>query len=165
MNWPEVLASSGVTTVAVSALAYLSRRWLSVRLNEGIADEYRRALEKFKDSLQWDTRRREQAAKVAEVFSLWLAAGYSPSRSANEIRYELQRRYWELSLWLDASVLREVNAVLVAPGAPGLRHKAALIAIRKLLVAANDDVQPEELVHWDAIAAAAGTPSPTPATT
>jgi hypothetical protein len=151
MNWQQVLASSAVTTVALSTIGFLSKEWLAARLKESVADEYKRQLELFKDSLQWETRRREQAAKVAEVFSLWMAANYKSSSNVNDLRYELQQKYWELSLWLDATILRQVNAVLTSADAPGLRHKAALVAIRKLIVGEQDDVEPGELAHWDAI--------------
>jgi len=151
MNWHEVLASSAVTTVALSVIGFLSREWISARLKESIADEYKRQLEQFKQSLQWEARRREQAARVAEVFSLWMAANYDSSRNVNELRYELQQKYWELSLWLDAPILRQVNAVVISAAAPGIKHKAALVAIRKLIVGMGDDVKPEELAHWDAI--------------
>jgi hypothetical protein len=64
-------------------------------------------------------------------------------------RIELQRRYWEIALWLDAPVLRELNKFALGGGEQGVQHKIALIHVRKLIVGDDDDVTHEELVHWD----------------
>ncbi len=158
MNWQEVFAGAGITVIALSTIGFLAKDWISARLTASITAEYTRQLEQFKQSLQWEARRREQAAKVAEVFSLWMAVNYNPSRNVNEVRYELQQKYWELSLWLDAPVLRRVNAVMISKGPPGLAHKEAFIAIRKSIVGAGDDVTPEELAHWDPVPLSPPTP-------
>ena len=151
MNWSDILVSSAVTTASLSAIGFLLKEWVSTRLKESVADEYKRALEKFKAELQWDVRRREQATQVAELFSLWLTGEYDSSRDANAIRLELQKKYWELSLWLDSPVLRKINELFVKGGPAGLRHKEALLAVRKLIVGADDDVTADELVHWDPV--------------
>jgi hypothetical protein len=151
MNWSDIFASSGVTTLSLALLAFLAKDWISTRLREGVAAEYNRALATFKEELRWDVRRREQATQVAEVFSVFFAQSYDSSRDTNAIRLELQKKYWELSLWLDAPVLRQVNELFVQGGPAGLRHKEILVAVRKLIVGADDDVTADELVHWDPV--------------
>jgi len=148
-----VLTALGTSGLLLVALRFLAGEWIVTRLRESVAAEYRRELEKFKGELAWETRRREQAAQVGSVLSLWMKMNYDPGLNPNALRHELQQKYWELALWLDASVLRELNKCVVGTGTPGLQHKVAMIGVRKLLVGKDDPVTAEELAHWNPVVA------------
>lgn len=102
---------------------------------------FAKELERLKGSWGWEERRREQAAKVAEVLCLWVTA------AKNEpVKADLLRAYSELALWLDVTALREVNKCLSYTGGS---FRAALLAARKVIVGADDDLAAREFVTWD----------------
>ena len=104
------------------------------RLTQSIKHAYDRKLEEYRSEI----RRREQAARVAKL----LALSYRPDVTAHEFN-ELA---WELSLWLPADLVRELTRCLCrAEGAKDL--KQLLIAIRKQLHSAGDDLRADQIVH------------------
>jgi len=137
MNLLEIAIQSGLT----AALLGLVGLWFEGRIKKKI--------EKYKDALQWETRRREQVTQIAELISLWVAREYDENLDANKVRYESQKKYWELALWLPAPVLRALNRAFVE-GQAG-HYKEAMTLARKILVGDADDVKAEELVHWKPI--------------
>ena len=98
-----------------------------------------------------EEKRKQQAAELAELFSLWLQESYDKTEDRNLMRYELQKKYWELALWLDAPVLQAVHNAFKSAAHPGIEHKKALIAVRRVYLGGNDPVRPEELFHWDSL--------------
>jgi anaerobic ribonucleoside-triphosphate reductase len=156
MNWPSIIVPAGWTTVLLAGLAFVSKNWIKTRLNENIAHEYRKALEKFKESLEWQSQRCEQATEIAELISFWVVKNYDRTLDENMSLYHLQRKYWELALWLDAPVLRDLNKAFTGDQFATLRYKEALIAVRKAIVVATDDIRSEELIHWNPINAPTG---------
>lgn len=150
MDWLNILFTSGITSGLIALLVFLSKEWIAVRLKESIAAEYKQALEEYKSQLQWEEKRKQQAAEIAELFSLWMKHNYFPEESNNKIRYELQKKYWELVLWLDAPVLNAVHIAFKSSTNPGITHKQALIAVRKLYVDENDGIKADDLFHWNA---------------
>jgi hypothetical protein len=152
MNWSEIFVTSGLTTVAMTVLAFLLREWISVRLKESISAEYKKAFEEFKQQLGWEQKRRLQAAEVVDFFSLWRGLHkYDKTKDENLVRYEVQKKYWQIALWLDAPVLRAVNQAIASSDDPGITHKVALIAVRRLFVGDDDPIQPQDLYHWEPV--------------
>jgi len=151
MNWSEILATSILTTAATATLAFLLKEWISARLKESISAEYKKALEVFKQELGWEDKRKQQAAELAELFSLWLQSNYDKTKDKNIGRYELQKKYWQLVLWLDPPVLRAIHKAFASSGNPGITHKEALIAVRRLFVGNDDPIQPQDLQHWEPV--------------
>jgi hypothetical protein len=149
MHWSDILLTSGLTTVAVAAVAFFLKAWISTCIKESIGAEYKKALELFKQRIAWEEKRKQQAAELAEFFSLWMQSHYDKKKDENLIRYEIQKRYWELALWLDAPVLQAVNEALKSASNPGITHKKALIAVRRIFVGDDDPILPEELFHWN----------------
>ena len=149
MNWSEILTTSGLTTAAIISLLKL---WISVRLKESISAEYKKALEEFKQQLGWEEKRRLQAAEIGNILSLWRGRyKYDKTKDENLDRYELQKKYWQIALWLDAPVLKALNQAFASSDNPGNTHKDALIAVRRLFVGNDDPIQPEELCHWEPV--------------
>lgn len=150
MDWADIILTSGLTTAAIGALGFLLKEWVSTRLKESIGAEYKKALEVFKSEIAWEEKRKQQAAELAELFSIWMQANYDKQKDVNLIRYELQKKYWELALWLDAPVLQAVHEAFKTGEYPGIEHKKALIAVRRIYLGKDDPIRPEELFHWDA---------------
>ena len=65
------------------------------------------------------------------------------------MRYDAQRKYWELALWLPAPVLKKLNEAFTKGNAGD--YKEAMILARRIIVGEEDDVKAEELVHWPSI--------------
>ena len=144
MNWTEIFSTSGITVILLALLVFIAKKSISA--------EYKKSLENYKQMLLWESVKKEKATAIAEILSLWLLHNYDKKRDRNLINYELQRKYWELSLWLDAPILRILNKPLIKKGPPGISHKKALSAVRKLILGdCNDPIKPKEFVHFDPI--------------
>lgn len=105
-------------------------------------------LYKDQQKMAWEEKRRQQAAEVGNLLSLFLLASYRIEADPNLHRYELQKKYWELALWLDAPVLRAVHNALAHPSDPIPDINKALVTVRQLLVAKDDMISPNEFFHW-----------------
>lgn len=137
MSWTEIFSTSGLTAVLLASLVFIAKKWFVNRL---------------KESIRWESVKKEKAAAIVEVLSLWLLHNYDKKLDRNLNRYELQRKYWELSLWLDAPTLRILNKALFKKDSAGISHKKALSAVRKLILGdRNDPVEAEEFIHWDPV--------------
>lgn len=123
MNWLNIIVQSGITAGLIGLLGVL-----------------------FKSRITWEIRRREQTSQIAELVSLWVVRGYDKTRDENLVRYEAQKKYWELALWLKAPVLRALNEAFKGGGAG--HYKDAMILARKMIVGHKDDVKADELVCW-----------------
>ncbi len=121
-------------TVLVAIVRLLASKWIESRLTQSIKHEYDRKLEEYR----FEMRRREQAARVARLFAL----SYRPGVAAHEFN-ELA---WELSLWLPADLVRELTRCLCRTDG-AMNPKLLLIAIRKQLHSAADDLTAEQIVH------------------
>jgi len=157
--WAGLSSAAGLA-VLLGVAAFLSKAWIEARLKESIKAEYDGQLEVLKKSLEWEERRRQQAAEVAELFSVWLRGNYHRGEDRNEQIYELQRKYWQLALWLDAPVLEAVNAAITTGGLPQEAYKRALILVRKrMLDEEADPITWDQLKHFDPIEPPAAPPA------
>jgi hypothetical protein len=138
-----IVSLNGILTALVSW-------WIKIRLEHSIKHEYEKRLEDYK----FEFRKREQAAKVAELFSLLYSdLPQTPDDPQTEVmnasnyHATINRIAWELSLWLPAGIVRGLSSSLSnAPG--GKDPKQILIEIRKVLLGKNDDLKAEEIVHF-----------------
>jgi hypothetical protein len=90
VNWSEVLSVSAITTAGVGVLAFMSKEWLSTRLKESVAAEYKQAMELFKQRLTWEDRRKQQAIEIAELFSLWLQQSYDSRKEKGRQSHQIR---------------------------------------------------------------------------
>lgn len=137
MTWQQILVQTGIITGVLSLLGIL------------IKGRIIKKIEEFKKVLEWETRKREQVAQIAELVSLWIKKKYFPTCDDNQVRYDAQKKYWELALWLPAPVLKKLNEAFTKTNAGD--YKEAMILARKIIVGEEDDVKAEELVHWPSI--------------
>lgn len=91
----EIVAGSAISTVF---LGFLLQTWIKARLEQSIRHEYDKKLEEFK----FESRKREQSALVAELFSKWIKVADENSRELNKLSFEM-------SLWLPDEVAIEIN--------------------------------------------------------
>lgn len=97
MNQPITYESLVTATALLAALQFLVSLWLSERFKA----QLQRETGVFLESIRWEVRVREQAAKVAEYMAL--ARDLRESSSVDEYRRANQLG-WELSLWLPADI-------------------------------------------------------------
>jgi hypothetical protein len=151
MSVQDILLSSGISIAAQGGIWWLLKSWVKVRLDESVKAEYKKLGDEYSEQLRWETRRREQAIRVADLLSLWVQHKFEAGHAPNSRLHEIQTKYWELVLWLDAPILRQVNGLL---SGSTKEVKTVLVAVRKSTVDAKDQVLAEELVHFE--------PSPLP---
>ena len=117
----------------VAIIQLIGVTWLKSWVTAHVKHEWDRKLEDYRS----ETRRREQAAQVAQL----LALNYRPGTAA----HEFNALAWELTLWLPADLVRELTRCLCqTEGA--MSPKEVLIAIRKHLLG-RDDLTPDQIVH------------------
>ena len=138
LGWSHVW----VGVLVIVAVQFLLAIWLKARLESSIKHDYDKKLEAYR----FEIKAREQAAKVAELFSE--ANDGDVQLTPDRVR-KLNRLSWELSLWLPADTVRDITSHLCR--APGSRTmKDILISARKhILMKPDDDLKAEQIVHFD----------------
>ncbi|BDA13946.1 hypothetical protein KAM339_024870 [Aeromonas caviae] len=131
-----------IFTIIFAALQFLIGLWIKLRLESSIKHEYDKKLEEFKN----EQKIREQAAKVSKLLAEARNGDVSLSR---ERATNLNQQAWELMLWLPAETARNLSNHLA--GDQKTTMKSILIDVRKILLNnKNDDLKPEEIVHFTA---------------
>jgi hypothetical protein len=143
----QVLTTSAVTAGLIGLATFLLKGLVMTRLKETVSYEYKRSFEEFKATLTREEKRRQQASEVGKLIGLWASGGYDKDIDQNRLRLDIQTRYWELALWLDAGLVRGINQALIQDRV-GQLHKEALLAARKLLVGAEDDLTTADLIDF-----------------
>lgn len=110
----------------LAVLQFLVSLWLSERFKA----ELQRETGVFLESIRWELRVREQAAKVAEYMAL--ARDLRPDSSVDEYRRANQLG-WELSLWLPADIYRLMGRALANPNEQD-NPLTVLVEVRRLLL-------------------------------
>ena len=133
--------------IFVSFLVFFGKRWIQTKIKESVAKGYKESIEKYKDQLSWQSKRKEQSVEVAEFFSLHHKWKYFPEMNKDEIKYDLQRKYWNLAIWVDAPILRALNEHFDISTSDENAHKEVMVKVRKLLHQ-NDDITANEITHF-----------------
>lgn len=142
--------------------------WIKSRLEQSIKHEYAKKLAEYNrpiseqletyksvlntfvnsqlEEYKFEIRKREQATKIVELFAL-VYSGVPTTSDETTYLADINRRVWELSLWLPAGIVRGLSTSLT--GVKGEKDpKQTLIEIRKVLLGENDDLKAEEIVHF-----------------
>lgn len=91
-------------------IQFLVTIWLKSRLEKSIEHEYEKQLEEYRFAIL----KREQAARVAELFAFWLSCDDDVLRefSKKEMRdhsEKLNRLTWELAIWIpDEKIVKDI---------------------------------------------------------
>ena len=132
MSVTDVLTTSVLTAALLGLGMVLVRTWGVARIEEKV---------------RWDAVKRERASATAEFLAAWIAHNYDPSKRTDVHRLEIQRKYWELMLWLDTETLRELNRALM--GEEGADHFVPLARVRQTIVGSGEaPIRPEEIIRW-----------------
>ena len=93
----------------------------------------------LKNTIEFEFKKREQAAMVAALFAEWTDKPAEPK--------ELNRLTWEATLWLPDDLAKEVNKRLAnAPDAKDI--KEILVDIRGLIQGRKSSLNPADIVHF-----------------
>ena len=149
MNWIQVIISGLIPTIVLPLVGFLLKETLITNIKEKISSDYRKQIEVYKIEIETENRRRLQSKEVADLLSLWLKTSYEKADDENQNRYELQKKYWELAMILDEPILEAVNEAF--KNNQGIKHKEAIIKIRKMFLGSKDKIKAEDLFHWDPI--------------
>ena len=129
-----------LSVVSLAALQFLVSLLVSERLKASLQKETGRFLE----TLRWELKVREQAAKVAEYMAL--ARDLREDSSVGDYR-NANRLAWELALWLPANVYRAVGKAISAPDSKTNPLSVVVDVRRVLLGEAAGDLVPDNIIH------------------
>jgi hypothetical protein len=139
-----------ILIIAVGAIQFLATNWIKYKLEKSIAHKYNKKLEDYKFSIL----QREQASKIAELFSKWgkYAGQEKTMLDENALKdyYEkITRMSFELSLWItdEDLVIEIMNRLMNKKDA--LATKEVLIKIREhILNKKTIKLKAINIVHW-----------------
>ena len=123
--WIGVISSIS-TTILLAVLAFLAKSWLLARLKTSLQKEH----SKFLLELQWESKAREQAEKVAEYLAL---ARQLNEESSAEDYVKANQLSWELAMWLPEDIYNETVQAIANPN-KDRNELSAVIAVRSILL-------------------------------
>ncbi len=126
MNFTLGLPEICVGALALCAVQVLVTLWISERLKASLQKE--NAV--FLESLKWDLKVREQAARVAEYMAI--ARDLTARDSAEEYR-KLNRLSWELAMWLPDGIYKAMVRAIKTPD-DKTNPLSVAIEVRQLLL-------------------------------
>jgi hypothetical protein len=126
MSEPLTYTSLLSAVTGLAALQFLVSLWLAEKFKASLQRENGQFLE----SLRWEMRVREQAAKVAEYMAL--AGDLNDSSSSDEYRRANQLA-WELALWLPKNVYKSLSQALTNPDEK-INPLTVVVEVRRLLL-------------------------------
>lgn len=144
------ISQLAIVSIFIAALQFLLSNWIRIRLEKLISHEYERKLEDYRFSIV----QREQAAKIATLFSKWAQykgkeKDYLNEKELLEYYGEITKISYELSLWItdEDLVIEVMDRLILKKGAP--TTKEVLIKIREhILGKKNKKINADNIVHW-----------------
>jgi|SRR5882672_5781538 len=125
MSWKQMLVQILLQTLLVSVV---------------LGSLFSRKLEK----LRFETRLRERAASTAELLAEWAS---KPTNPTPEYLKRLTQLNFELSTWLPAPIVHDLQNTLRNAGEKNA--KQIVLDVRRFLRDDSDDLNAEELVHFE----------------
>ena len=93
----------------------------------------------LKKKIEFEFKKREQAALIAELFSEWIS---NPTETK-----KLNQLTWEATLWLPDDLAKEVNKRLSnSPDAKNI--KQIIVDVKKIIHGKPSSMDPELIVHF-----------------
>ncbi|MGD0230034.1 MAG: hypothetical protein ABSC19_06690 [Syntrophorhabdales bacterium] len=129
-----------LAAICLAILTFVSQLMITERYKASIERDH----DRFLEELRWDSRAREEAAKVAEYLSLQS----NLKEGSPESEYDLVNRLgWELALWLPSDVYRKLGQAATSPNYQ--KRLDVIIEIRRLLlgVKAGNLTAADVMVH------------------
>ncbi|EGQ7854982.1 TPA: hypothetical protein RQK93_004718 [Vibrio vulnificus] len=131
MDYLEILKLMSSATIILSAAGYVIKKVIDYCVNKSIED--------YKSKLAFNSKKREQAALVAELLSEWVKRPVDKSR--------LNRLTWEATLWLPEDEVQELHKLLS-------HHKKApstkqfLINVREVIQGDGTKLKASDVVNF-----------------
>ena len=140
MDQPTTLSDLIAAIGSLAALQVLVTLWLSERFRAALARE----TGQFLESLRWDLKVREQAAKVAEYMAF---VRDLREDSSGEDYQRANLLSWELALWLPADIYRSMSRAIVAPDQE-TNPLSVVVEVRNVLLGkAAGNLTQEQIAH------------------
>ena len=128
------------TVSLIAALQFLVSLWLSERFKAQLQKENALLLE----SMRWDMRVREQAAKVAEYMAL---ARDLRCDADTETFKRVNQLAWELALWLPADIYKTLAVAVTSPSEQ-INPLSVISSVRKILLEGkHGELTPDEILN------------------
>lgn len=121
-----IIGSSIGTTILFSIVMLISKTWIVERVKLSLQKEH----SEFTEELQWESKVREQAEKVAEYISL---VRNLKENSKEDDYIKANRLSWELAMWLPEDIYKEMVNAIIDPSAD-TNILSVIISVRKLLL-------------------------------
>lgn len=155
-----IISSLSTTTILV-IVAFLAKNLIIERLKLSLQKEleqFKLALQKdhseFYEKLQWNTRVREQAARVAEYLALRYRLEKDSEESVPLTDYQrINQLVWELTMWLPEDIFKEMIEA-IGGTTQDVNMFDVLLSVRKLLLgdeAGNLTPEKHAVLHWPGI--------------
>jgi hypothetical protein len=96
------------------------------------------------EKLRFEMRLRERAASIAELLAEWAS---KPTNPTPQYLKRLTQLNFELSIWLPAPIVRDLQNTLRNAGEKNA--KEIVLDVRRFLRDEADDLNAEELVHFE----------------
>lgn len=125
------------SALPLAIAAFSAKKWVENRITQSIKHEYDKRLEAYKN----ESKRKEQAAVVAEAIAEWAA---NPT-DIKDIK-KLQKLVWEATLWLPDALAADFNNMLAHHGKT---PKEILVAIKSHLWGTATTLRPEDIVNFE----------------
>ena len=141
MSEPLTIGTLISAATGLAAVQFLVSLWLAERFKANLQLENAQFLE----SLRWEMRVREQAAKVAEYMAL--AQDLNDSSTPVEYRRANQLA-WELALWLPKDIYKSLSCAITSPN-DDINPLSVVVEVRRLLLEGKLGLltQDEVLIH------------------
>lgn len=134
--WIASLISSISTAVLISILVFLSKTWITKRIQYSIKHEYDRKL----SQIEHDREVRLKAELVAELLSEWI--------NKNDDKQKLNELTFKAFLWLPPEIAAELSDTLSHKNdAPNVR--VIIDKVRKHLLGRNDTLKDEQVIVFE----------------
>jgi hypothetical protein len=131
------IATTIVLVIIIPIIYFLSKTWVSNKIQYSIKHEFDLQIEQSKD----DNLRRMRAVLIADLLSEWLTFPDSQKR--------LNQLTIEAFLWLPEEIAKKLSLRLLNhPDGPDVRD--IIIDVRKYLLQKNDSVTSEDVIVFDA---------------
>lgn len=134
LGWSQL----GIFTLLFFFVQFLMATWFKSRIESSIKHEYDKQLEEIKAALNFNSKKREESALVAELLAEWV--------SRPEKHKTVNKLLWEASLWLPDKEAKELNNLLAHEG--DITTKQMLVEIRKIIQGCETTVTADDLTSF-----------------
>jgi hypothetical protein len=128
MRWIEILGGAA----ALLAIVYYAAQKVAEMAISKVVEDY-------KAHLNFDAKRREKAALVADLLSEWLKKPMDKDK--------VNRLLWEASMWLPENEAKDLNNLLAHAGS--ITTKQMIVRIRSVIQGKDTILTADDITHFE----------------